>query len=528
MVAIPQELQDKYQQVQGAGTSRSPTSGNLNACKTPPAQNLNAMMKDNGGDKMENIAKSIGMDEKCQKQSRTYSDQSMFDTDTMAGAITLFGGGMATNSTTDTKNINDDSMMESGCGSFSVAAATILNETANISCTLNSALQGSSTEVKAGARITIRTVRPSQEVIANNNSTIKAMQAKIAETAQKDIPAYMMRNEKVAMYRYDKLEKSIESLSKSLELYILNNSSNATVRNSSFNLKIDQAVTLKSDQKLEASHIAKLEESIKSIAGAAAEQKMAADMGFRAGSANTKQIIKQKIDNVFKSEKKNIDEKITNSFVKAESSTEVIMEIQGGIEGSSIIVDMMVQTNVQSSQAVTSGIEIGQRVAAELEADILTMSETEVKAAGFDDLVREANEGLAKQQKAKGESDAASLGAMGDAMSGMFSGFGLLIMLPLLIFLGVLFFAPKLVSGFIPPQLKIPIMIGIVVLIVLLIFGGVFSSSNRRRFPVSTEFMSVSGDRADTLGYMITNTKGRINKKPYEDFNFTAGGTWQI
>lgn len=525
MVAISPDLQNKFEKVQGEGRSK----GNLNACNSPPGQNAQAMVKENGGDKMEKIAKSIGMDEKCQKQSRTLSTQDMMDSDTVAVAAGLWGVGAAANSTTLTSNVNDDQMMESGCGAFSVAAATILNETANISCTLNSALQGSTTEVKAGARITIKTVRPSQAVIANNNATIKAMQAKIAETAQKDIPAHMMRNEKIAMYRYDKLEKSIEAMSDSLELYILNNSSNASVRNTSFNLKINNSVSMKSEQKLTTSHKAKIDESIRAIAGAAAEQKMSADMGFRAGSANSKQIIQQKVDNIFKSEKKNIDEKITNSFVKAESETEVLMEIQGGMDGNDIIIDMMVQTNVQTSQAVTSGIEIGQRVAAELEADILTMSENEVKSKGFDDLVREANEGLAKQIESKGKSDANTFKGMGDAIGGIFSGLGLLVILPLLIFLGVLFFAPKLVSGFIPPQLRVPIMIGIVVLIVVLIFAGVFSSkSDRRRFPVSTEFMSVDDNMVDTLGYMVTETKGQINKMPYEDFNFTAGGTWRL
>jgi hypothetical protein len=40
--------------------------------------------------------------------------------------------------------------------------------------------------------------------------------------------------------------------------------------------------------------------------------------------------------------------------------------------------------------------------------------------------------------------------------------------------------------------------------------------------------MSVDDNLVDTLGYQVTTTKGRINKKPYEDFNFTAGGTWQL
>tara|TARA_B110000977_G_scaffold65256_3_gene88907 strand:+ start:241 stop:1701 length:1461 start_codon:yes stop_codon:yes gene_type:complete len=486
------------------------------------------MIKDKGADKMADIAKSIGMDEKCQKSSRTYSDQSMFDTDTMAGAITIFGGGMASNSTTDTKNINEDAMMESGCGTFAVAASTILNETANISCTLNSSLTGTTTEVNAGARITVRTIRPSIAAIKDINATIAKMNSDLTKVSTTYPPVHLMDPAiaKNALTAHQNIQKT---QAETLQKFIEENPSSADMNDTKVTASLKNTVKLKSSQTITTNHKAKMEDSIKSIAAAAAEQKMSQDLGFRAGSANSKQIVQQKVDNIFKSEKKNIEEKISTSFTKAVSSNEILVEVQGAINGSELNLDMMVQTNVQTSQAVKSGISIGHRVAAELGAEILTTTDTSSKSAGFDDLVREANEGLAKQIKAKGESDAATMGAMGDAMGGMFSGMFLMMLLPLLLILGVLFFAPKLVSGFIPPPLKIPLMIGIVVFIVFIVFGAVYSStSENRTWPVSTEFMSVSGDRADTLGYMITNTKGRINKKPYEDFNFTAGGTWQI
>ena len=519
MVAISPDLQDKFGKLQSSQAS---------ACNTPPADNVKSMIKDKGADKMADIAKSIGMDEKCQKKSRTYSDQSMFDTDTMAGAVTVFGGGMASNSTTDTKNINEDEMMESGCGSFAVAASTILNETANISCTLNSSLTGSTTEVNAGARITVRTIRPSIAAINSINATIAKMNGDLTKVSTtyppvQHMPPDMAKNALIAHQNIQKTQ------AETLQKFIEENPSSADMNETKVTASLKNTVKLKSSQTITSNHKTKMEESIKSIAAAAAEQKMSQDLGFRAGSANSKQIIQQKVDNIFKSEKKNIEEKISTSFTKAVSSNEILIEVQGAINGSELNLDMMVQTNVQTSQAVKSGISIGHRVAAELGAEILTTTDTSSKSAGFDDLVREANEGLAKQIKAKGESDAATMGAMGDAMSGMFSGMFLIMLLPLLVILGVLFFAPKLVSGFIPPPLKIPLMIGIVVFIVFIVFGAVYSStSENRTWPVSTEFMSVSGVRADTLGYMITNTKGRINKKPYEDVNFTAGGTWQI
>jgi hypothetical protein len=454
----------------------------------------------------------------------------MFDTDTMAGAITLFGGGMASNSTTDTKNISEDSMMESGCGTFAVAASTILNETANISCTLNSSLTGSTTEVNAGARITVRTIRPSDEAIAIILDSTNKQQAKIAEAVIADvvIPQWMAASPEIARMKFEMKQKNIDAMSKALEKHIEENPTSADMNDTNVTALLKNTVKLKSSQNITTNHKAKMEDSIKSIAAAAAEQKMSQDLGFRAGSANSKQIVQQKVDNIFKSEKKNIEEKISTSFTKAVSSNEILVEVQGAINGGDLILDMMVQTNVQTSQAVKSGISIGHRVAAELGAEILTTTDTSSKSAGFDDLVREANEGLANQIRAKGESDAATLGAMGDAMGGMFSGMFLLMLLPFIVILGVLFFAPKLVAGFIPPQLRVPIMIGVVVLIIFLVFGGIFSSSNRRRFPVSSEFMSVDDNLADTLGYQVTTTKGKINKKPYEDVNFIPGGTWQL
>ncbi len=532
VLSIPRDLATDFMKVQGEKNTSGQTtkSGNAGACNGGP-KNVKAMMKAGPeGKNMTDIAKSIGMNKECQKASTAFSDQSMTDVDTMAGAISIFGAAGTTNSTTVTKNINESAMMEKGCGSFAVAASTIMNETANISCTLNSTLSGQSTEVNAGARITVKTKRPSQPSIARILESTNKQQAKIAEAVMKDvvIPQWMATSPELAQMKFEMKQKNIDALTKALEKHIEENPTSADLVNSSINITLKSAVKMKTEQKITASHQTKIGESIKSIAAAAAEQKMSADLGFQAGSGNSKQLIQQKVDNIFKSEKKSIEEKITNSKTKVVSSNEILIEIEGAIRESDLNLDMMVQTNVQTSQAVKSGISIGHRVAAELGSEILGSQEDETKSDGFNDLVKEANDGLAKQIKAKGESDAATLGAMGDAMGGMFSGMFLLMLLPLLVILGVLFFAPKLVSGFIPPPLKIPIMIGIVVLILLLIFGGIFSSSNRRRFPVSTEFMSVDDGLTDTLGYMITETKGKINKKPYEDFNFTAGGTWRL
>lgn len=525
VLSIPRDLAADFVKVQGGENTR----GNAGACKKGP-QTVKAMMKDDkDGKKMAEIAKSIGMNETCQKASTSFSDQSMTDVDTMAAAITLFGGGAASNSTTVTNNINESAMQEQGCGSFAVAASTIMNETAAISCTLNSTLSGQTTEVNSGARITIKTKRPSQASIARILESTEKQQANVAKAAMKDVVIPSWMNREMAQQKFETHQKTIASLTKTLEKHIEENPTSADLEGSSITATINSAVKLKSEQTITAQHKTKIGDSIKSIAAAAAEQKMSADLGFQAASGNSKQLIQQKVDNIFNSEKTSIEEKITNSKTKVVNQNEILIEVEGGIKAADLNLDIMVQTNVQTSQAVKSGISIGHRVAAELGAEVLSSNEDNTKSDGFNDLVKAANDGLAKQIEAKGKSDAATLGAMGDAMGGMFSGMFLVMLLPLLVILGVLFFAPKLISGFIPPQLKMPIIIGVLVLIVLLFFGAVsFRRSYSRRFPISSEFMSVDDDLVDTLGYMITETKGRKNKMPYEDFNFTAGGTWRL
>tara|TARA_B110001450_G_C17654800_1_gene494721 strand:+ start:230 stop:1792 length:1563 start_codon:yes stop_codon:yes gene_type:complete len=519
MVQIPDALATKFGRAQGR-----PVNG---ACNTPRADNVKSMIAGDDGSKMAKIAKGIGMDEKCQRESKTYSDQGMIDSDTLAAAGGLWGAAVATNATTVTNNINEDSMIESGCGSFASVASTILNETANISCTLNSSLSGTTTEVKSGAKITVRTIRPGDEalaVIKANTTTLSDNMTK-ASMAVPIIPPGT--SPELARMYFERSEKVTASHASVLNKYIEEQPISAGLFNSNLNLRIQNKVKMKSSQTFDSNHKAKLETSIKSIAAAAAEQKLSQDLGFRAGTPNTKQVIDAKVDNLFKNQQKSIEDKITNSFTRAVSENEILIEIQGPIVGSDIIADMMIQTNVQTSQAVKSGISIGQRVAAELAGDVLSGTDTTTNADGFNDLVAAANAGLAEQQRAKGDSDAATFGGMGDAAGSIFSGMAMMMIIPLIIIGGLLMFAPKL-TKFIPPQIKIPLMIGIVVLILLVIFGGIFSASSRRRFPTSTEFMSVSGNRADTLGYMITNTKGKINKKPYQDFNFTAGGTWDL
>ena len=456
VLSIPPDLAADFVKVQGEKNANGQVtkSGRADACKGGGPKNVKAMMKDDkDGKKMAEIAKSIGMNETCQKSSKAFSDQSMTDVDTMAVAVTMFGGGGPSNSTTVTNYIYESAMREIGCGSFAVAASTIMNETANISCTLNSTLSGQTTEVKSGARITVRTKRPSQASIARILKSTEIQQAALAAAVTKDVNIPSWMDEETARQKFENHQKSIDSLAKALEKHIEENPTSADLEGSTINASINSTVKMKSEQNITAAHKTMIGDSIKSIAAAAAEQKMSADMGFQASSANSKQLIQQKVDNIFNSEKTTIEEKITNSMTKVVNQNEILIEVEGAIKGADLNLDIMVQTNVQTSQAVKSGINIGHRVAAELGAEVLTSQEDKTKSDGFNDLVKAANDGLANQIKAKGESDAATFGGMGGAVGGIFSGVALMMLLPLLVFIGVLFFAPKLVSVFIPPQL---------------------------------------------------------------------------
>jgi hypothetical protein len=530
MVAIPQVLVNEYTRDYGKSDNERKA-----ACegKSKDGSNVKKMIRsDTDGKKMEGIAKSLGMDETCQKAASVYSNQAVTDTDTMAGAIGLFGVGFAASATTVTDNTNDAQMMENGCGSFAVAASTIMNETANISCVLNSTLTGTVVEITQGTRIQFSTRRPTPEAQTRILESVDKLSANHTRVALKTVSPALIGNTEVALASIARLEKATESMERSILRYMELFSINADVVGSTINMALTATAKVTTDQQIEASHKTKIGESIKAIAAAACEQQMDADLGFQALGANSRQLIENRVTNAYVSDKTNIDEKITNSKTVVNSDNVIEMVIEGSVKSSEINLDAMVQTSVQTSQAVKSGIAIGQRIASELTADLLSGQSSDVDSAGFTELVEATHKGITDQIGAKGKSDADTFKGMGDGLgsvfSGLFSGMALLVLLPLLLFVGVLLFAPKLVSGFIPPQFRIPIIIGVVVLILFLVFVVFKSKSDRRRFPRSSEFMSVDDNLVDTLGYQVTTTKGRINKKPYEDFNFTAGGTWQL
>jgi hypothetical protein len=160
-------------------------------------------------------------------------------------------------------------------------------------------------------------------------------------------------------------------------------------------------------------------------------------------------------------------------------------------------------------------MDIADRAVMSAQAKATAHNDMKQENKGLEDLKKAQMDGLAKQIEQSQKNKP------GGGMGG-FGGFGLMMMLPILIVLGVLFFAPNLISSFLSPKM---IIIGVVIFVIF--FGGAafFMSSNRRR---SREMMSVSPSRLDDLGYMVTETKGYVNKKPYEDFQFKTGGTWQL
>lgn len=549
MITLPTDVATRNIGVQGVGevdpdsglvTQTEP--GNLAACKSQRASGANArsmLTKPNSEKTVEGVSDALGLKEKCKKKARAFAELEMSDSDGIMVGVSPFAIGGGAIATTSTSNTNDAEMVEEGCGQFAASLATISNETASISCTLNSAMTGKEVTVDSSSAIIIRTKRPSLRAQQLIQQTVLAMNNTLNDAIQKDPHPAVYEDRELAKYTLKINADNVSEARQALQDYGKLFTINAPLRNSTLDIHLNSSMKMKTHQSLEANHKTSINDSIKAIAEATAESKMSQKLGFQALSPNARQYLKNAVSSAFESQKEAVDSKITKSFTKATSDNKIIIEVEGAIEGNDIKLDLMAQTNIQTSFAVKTGVLIGQSVATQALVDVASRTTSLTESAGFDDLVREAGESLKGVIGAKGESDGETfrgfgegLSAFGDSIAGIFSsifsGLSLFLMIPLLLILGVLMFAPKLVEKFIPPKYRGMLILAAIVGIVLVVLFSLGSKSESRRFPVSSEFMSVDDDLADTLGYQVTTTKGKINKKPYEDFNFTAGGTWHL
>ncbi len=427
-----------------------------------PARNA-ALQANDPANNLSAIAKNVGMTQKCQQVAHTHSDQ--FMTDTKAAAATLIAAIGATNTTTN--NSLDHTMMQSGCGAFALTANTMMNETNNITCNINSTFSSQTQTAKVGAAINFKTVRPTPKAIKEITDHITKTQANIdhmSDAANMPTMADAGNNVEALKVLIGLKKDAIRQANANLALYTKQNPTSAGVFGSKINLTLKQSIKMSSSQHVSAEVHTKIQNSVKNIAAAVAFNKVSQTAGVDSLSSNSKQFLQQKVTQAVNNQQNNIKSQISQNTMSLNADGSINMTYQGPIVDSSIIANLSSQAEMQINQVITSAVTIGQQVAADITNQIATTNAATSDVKGLDEMIKQANEGLAKQIKTADE-------GQNKFFSGFFSMIGNMWLMLGIAAVVVLMFFPEISNVIAPGPLKYVLA----AILMYLIFAWFFS-----------------------------------------------------
>ncbi len=445
----------------GKGCPNNDPKRNVELAANDKANNLSA------------IAKNTGMSQKCQQAAHTHSNQ--FMTNTKAAMAVLLGAGALTNTTTN--NSLDNSMIQSGCGAFALTANTMMTETNNITCNINSTFSSQTQTVKAGTAINLKTVRPTPDAIKEITEHITKTQADIvAMSSAAQMPTMEMAGNDIEAFKYlIKLkDDAIKQANANLALYIKQNPTSAGVFGSKIDLKLSQSIKMSASQSVSTEIYTKIQNSVKNIAAAVAFNKVSQVAGVNALTSNSKQFLQQKVTDAVKNQQNNIKSQISQNTMSLDADGSINMTYAGPIVNSDIIANLSSQAEMQINQVITSAVTIGQQVASEITNKIASTNTSTSKDAGLDEMIKQANEGLAKQIKT------ADIG-QNQFFKGFFSMIGNIWIVFGIVAVVLLMFFPQITNVFLPGPLKY-VLAGVLLYFIAAWFIGLwpFSKSENR------------------------------------------------
>lgn len=471
------------------------------------------VLNDDPKSNMEAIAKTMNAKPECVKAATNSTSEFVTDSKVATGVAAPFFavGAAAANSTAN--STMDDTMYEKGCGAFSASANAIMASTRNIACTLQSTLNEADMTVNAGAKITVRTVPPTpaevkaiRDIMADNRRTRNDLISAYPPTTYipgMDVKAftYQVNARKEILNRMFAVDQQFTRL----------NPIRAVLLDTNIDLKIESAVKLSSTQTFSEKAKSEIVRDIKNVALAKAVNKVSQDNGVRALSPETTQLISNKIDTEVESESTNIMRKVTKTKMTVKNENEILISVAGPIIGSNIKAGILMQVEAQMQQAVNSAVQIGDKVAVEIAAEAAGHTENDTKNRGLDDLKKAQMEGMNKLLETSGKNQ-------NEFFSNVFSGLGMLFLLPMIAGVAILMFFPNIVKGFIPPPVRY-VLIGVLIFLIVAFMLGIFPFSS------SSEDMKIQ-DSPKNLVYNVTDTKGF--KKNNNMYRFKVDGDWKL
>lgn len=407
-----------------------------------------------------NIAKKIGMSERCQRITGLNTTEN-----TGSGYVggVGFGGGIfgAVGGVIQTTGSTlDRSLIEAGCGVFSVTANTILNSTRNISCILNNTSTNINISGVSNANITLNiggdSIRALQNIITETQKTVSESLNTIANMRQGTDSDFAFK------YRADILLTSITSMQTSLAELMSEVVDAGGIIDSTVTSAVSNTDTIKSGQTLSAVNLDDVKNDMKNIAGAVAFNKLSQVSGVDSLTSDSRTGLQQKISDSIDSQTNNIKNLTTGTKITRNDSGGITIDVAGRIKGATLTLNATTLTDMNVTQIVKSAIAIGNSTASSIVASLSSSGDTSTKTAGEEALIKEINDGIAKITKIEGENANKFFGSFFGMIS---NGF----IIAAVIAVAGVFFIPIVVpslANIFPPWLKTALIAVLVYLIV--------------------------------------------------------------
>lgn len=461
----------------------------MSKCPPPPSTDLQS-------DAISNALKAMGANQKCKDLYNNSIKSGLTKSDTVAAVLSPWAIGGAASSTTKSQNDFKTLSDKEGCSDVFANISQQLNSEQSILCELNN--QQSVTNLSGSASATIKIVQipPTPAQIALSTAALQMLGPR--PTPPQILPGMsdlaVSENEK--MYQ--------ESLTTWLDAY---NTTLGKVTISQSTFKNNANVDMQVISNVENVSVTKIVGEFKNAATAQALNNIKNKSGVGANSDQLKSVVASKIESKNQSITDSIKNSISSIKMGGTSQSGFSLIFSGALDMDGVIIDQYAQTRLIAKNIMTSASNLGKSIATDILTSANTQGSSDQTSTGEGPLMKQIYDGQLALSKAN---------AAGAA--NLFSGLSMFILIPIIVVIAVILFAPNLINAIIPGPLKYVVVILLGYFILARFIGlwpfGTSEKNVRSIFPF------------DGLAYVMTDTKGYSKGKgPYD---FHVDGKWEM
>lgn len=321
-------------------------------------------------DNIKSIAEKMGMSQECTKQASNDFVAAQTSAQFKAPFIKMRADASFTKANND--------MFEAGCGNFLLNSSNMIENIQRLKCVINEAQNSTSVSVRAGNKLTIRTLPLTPE---EQQAKAKLMQGFLPSELAK-VPPEMVKDYLVI------LQTLLDSYDRSL-----------TITNSTLSQKITSNVktlgTFSNEQ------ISEMESAYKKIASDVVKNNVEKMIGANAMDENTRDVVIKKTEENLLESSTNIKKTLNTLTINANFGNETVFEVADSI----VITDFQFYqdtvVDMATSMIVSDAIKDAMKATLDITKESVVENVIKKEVAGVDNIIKEeggVNTGVVEAQ----------------------------------------------------------------------------------------------------------------------------------